>query len=88
MPRLLIEGAYMDASIVTSNYNGEPKSKIVVDLYQKNEKGNEPVRVTSTELSLYQQIVDGYKMGNPFKAYVNVNAYKNNAYYSLEQIVK
>ncbi len=88
MPKVLIEGVYMDATIATSEYNGEKKSKLVVDLYQKNEKGNETVRVTSQDVGLYQQMADSYKMGVPFKCYVTVNAYKNNAYYNLVQIVK
>uniref|UniRef100_UPI0021B60FEF hypothetical protein n=2 Tax=Bacillus TaxID=1386 RepID=UPI0021B60FEF len=88
MPKVLIEGVYMDAGIVTNEYNGEKKSKLVVDLYQKNERGNETVKVTSQDVSLYQQLADNYKMGVPFKCYVTVNAYKNNAYYSLDQIVK
>lgn len=88
MPKVLIEGVYMDAGIVTNEYNGEKKSKLVVDLYQKNERGNETVKVTSQDVSLYQQFADNYKMGVPFKCYVTVNAYKNNAYYSLDQIVK
>lgn len=88
MPKVLIEGVYMDSGIVNNEYNGEKKSKLVVDLYQKNERGNETVKVTSQDVSLYQQLADNYKMGVPFKCYVTVNAYKNNAYYNLLEIVK
>ncbi|MGH0854837.1 hypothetical protein ACRS52_21270 [Bacillus cytotoxicus] len=88
MPRMLIEGVFMDANIVNREYNGEKKTSLVVDLYQKSEKGNEPVRLTSKDVGLYQQIADNYKLGSIFRGYINVNAYKNNAYYRLEQVVK
>ncbi|MCM3738514.1 hypothetical protein M3215_22740 [Bacillus cytotoxicus] len=88
MPQVLIEGVFMGAGIVSREFNGNKTTSLNVDLYQKNETGNETVKVSSKEVELFQQISEGYKLGTPFKCLANVNAYKNNAYYNLVQIVK
>jgi hypothetical protein len=89
MPVVKIEGVFMGASIVKKEYEGNKKTTTVnVDLYQKGEKGNETVRISTKEISLFQTISGGYKLGDEFKCLATVNAYKNNAYYNLQQIVK
>ncbi|WP_249727371.1 hypothetical protein, partial [Bacillus paralicheniformis] len=59
-----------------------------IDLYKKGEKGNETVKVSSKEVALFQTISGSYKLGDKFKCLATVSAYKNNAYYNLQQIVK
>lgn len=87
MPVVKIEGVFMGASISEKSMKGT-KTTVNVDLYQKGEKGNETVRISTKEISLFQTISGGYKLGDEFKCLATVNAYKNNAYYNLQQIVK
>lgn len=88
MPVVKIEGVFMGASMVEKEFEGNKKTTVVVDLYQKGEKGNETVRVSSKEVTLFPTISGGYKLGDEFKCLATVSAYKNNAYYNLQQIVK
>ncbi|AZJ24811.1 MULTISPECIES: hypothetical protein [Bacillus cereus group] len=88
MPQVQIEGVFMGASIIERVYEGKTTSTLNVDLYQVGTNGNESVKVTSKDLKMFQTISEGYKLGTPFKCLASVNAYKNNAYYNLEQIVK
>ncbi len=88
MPIVKIEGVFMGASMVEKEFEGNKKTTVVVDLYQKGEKGNETVRVSSKEVTLFPTISGGYKLGDEFKCLASVSAYKNNAYYNLQQIVK
>ncbi|MGH0573363.1 hypothetical protein [Bacillus cereus] len=88
MPQVQIEGVFMGASIVTKEFEGNKKTSLSIDLYQKNERGNETVKISSKEVELFQTISEGYKLGTPFKCLATISAYKNNAYYNLQQIVK
>uniref|UniRef100_UPI002D78E6F4 hypothetical protein n=2 Tax=Bacillaceae TaxID=186817 RepID=UPI002D78E6F4 len=88
MPVVQIEGVFMGASIITKEFEGNKRTSLSIDLYQKNDNGNETVKISSKEVELFQQISEGYKLGTPFKCLATVSAYKNNAYYNLQQIVK
>ncbi|MDH2862549.1 hypothetical protein [Bacillus cytotoxicus] len=88
MPVVKIEGVFMGASILEKEFEGNKRTSVSIDLYQKGEKGNETVKVSTKEVSLFQTISGSYKLGDEFKCLATVSAYKNNAYYNLQQIVK
>ncbi|EEM92318.1 hypothetical protein [Bacillus thuringiensis] len=88
MPQVQIEGVFMGAGIIEREYEGNKRTSLSIDLYQKGEKGNETVKVSSKEVALFQTISESYKLGDKFKCLATVSAYKNNAYYNLQQIVK
>lgn len=83
MAQVIIEGQYLGSSIKTSNFNGEKKSSLQLDIYQPDSSDNDKsVVIKAEDLDLLNKLKDT-KMGTPIRAVVSINAYQNKAYFKL-----
>jgi hypothetical protein len=87
MASVIVEGTFMGASVKTSNYEGQEKSSLLIDVYQPfSESIDKMVQIKSDDLSLVNTINKDFVMGSEFKCKALVNAYKNKAYFKLVKI--
>lgn len=83
MAQVIIEGQYLGSSIKASNFNGEKKSSLQLDIYQPDSSDNDKsVVIKAEDLDLLNKLKDT-KMGTPIRAVVSINAYQNKAYFKL-----
>lgn len=84
MAQVIVDGVFMGAQLKTSEFEGNKKTSLLVDIYQPDsEQNNKTVQLRSDDVALYQKLVNDYDMGSVIKAKVAVNAYKNQAYFKL-----
>ncbi|MCU4936945.1 hypothetical protein OB966_22355 [Bacillus cereus] len=87
MPQVIIEGQYLGASMKTSNFDGNQKSFVQVDVYQPDSTDNEKtVPIKCEDVTIMNNFKDS-KMGAPFKAKVSINAYQNRAYFKMLELL-
>ncbi|HFK1736251.1 hypothetical protein OCD85_27265 [Bacillus pacificus] len=87
MAQVIIEGQYLGSSIKTSNFNGEQKSSLQLDIYQPDSLDNDKsVVIKAEDLDLLNKLKDT-KMGTPISAVVSINAYQNKAYFKLIKLL-
>ena len=83
-----LEGVLMGSFIKSSTFEGKEKHKLQLDLYQPDSTSvNKMVVVSSDDLSLQNVINKNYAKGSVIKVAVQVNAYKNQAYFKLDKII-
>lgn len=88
MPLVTIEGVFMGANVKTSTFDGNTKSSLYIDLYQpQSEDAEKTVQVKSDDVGLINLLSKDFTMGSMFTCTATVNAYKNKAYYKLQNIV-
>ena len=88
MPQVLIEGQYLSSSIKKTNFNGQEKSHVQLDIYQPNSSDNEKtVAVKCEDLEILNTFRD-VQMGMPIQVFASINAYQNKAYFKLIDIVQ
>lgn len=89
MAVVALKGAFMGANVKTSNFDGNTKSALYIDLYQADsEDTDKMVQVKTDDIGLINTLNKDYSMGSIFSCQASVNAYKNKAYYKLQKISK
>jgi hypothetical protein len=88
MATVIVEGIFMGSNLKETEFEGRRNVSLYIDVYQPQSNSNEKtVQLKSDDVTLYDDLTKNFTMGNPFKAYAQVNAYKNKAYFKLLQIV-
>lgn len=88
MANLTLKGVFMGSSVKTSEYEGNKKTTLLIDVYQpESESTDKVVQVRSNEVDLLNSLSKNYSMGSIIECEVYVNAYRNQAYYNLQKIV-
>lgn len=88
MAEVIIEGVFMGANLKTTEFDGKKTTRLEVDIYQKNSMSNQKVVTAKTEnLELADTIRDNYDLGSLIKIKAVVNAYKNQVYFRLMEVV-
>lgn len=84
MATVLIEGVFMGSQIKETEFEGNKKSALYIDIYQPDsESQDKMVQLKSDDIQLANDLNKNYAMGDKVKAHASVNAYKNKAYYKL-----
>lgn len=82
-----INGTFMGAQIKTTEFDGNKKTSLIIDVYQQqSDLNNKTVQLRSDDIALYQKLSNDYTMGSPIHVTAAVNAYKNQAYFKLVKI--
>lgn len=88
MPVVNIEGVFMGANVKKSTFDGKEKSSLYIDVYQPNsEDSDKTVQIKSDDVALINALSKDYSMGSVFSCTASVNAYKNKAYFKLQDII-
>lgn len=88
MAEVIIEGVFMGSSLKTTEFDGKKTTRLEVDIYQKDSTSNQKtVTVKTDNLELADIIRDNYDFGSLIKIKAVVNAYKNQAYFRLMEVV-
>lgn len=88
MSVVTVKGSFLGANLKKSTFEGVTKVAVMVDIYQPEAPGtNKVVQIKSDDVELLQTINDSYDMGSVFEAKASVNAYQNQAYFKLLEIV-
>lgn len=88
MAVVLIEGVFMGAELKTSTFDGNTKTNVVVDIYQqKSSLAEKTVQLKTEDVTLMNDLKDGYDFGSLITVKASVNAYKNKAYFKLLEVV-
>lgn len=88
MAEVVIEGIYLGAEPRTKTFNGESKTRIELDIYQKDSKAKEKtVTLTTDDMSLLSTLTTEYDMGSIITVKATINAYQNTAYYRLQELI-
>ena len=83
-----IEGVFMGANVKTTNFEGNSKTSLYVDVYQPDSQQNEKmIQLKSDDVALINTLNSDYAMGSVMKISASVNAYKNKAYFKLLEII-
>lgn len=89
MATVLIEGMFMNAELKTTTYEGVEKTALHVDVYQKDSESRDKlVNLKTAELALFTTLNQDYDFGSMITVKAVVNAYKNEAYFKLVEIVE
>lgn len=84
-----IEGMFMASEVKTSNFNGESKTDLIIELYQKGSSHHEKmVSMKTNDLSFINVFQEQYVFGSTLKVKASVSAYQNKAYYRFLEIVE
>lgn len=87
MPVVAIEGVFMGANVKKSTFDGKEKSSLYIDVYQPNsDDSDKTVQIKADDVSLINSLSKDYAMGSVFACTASVNAYKNKAYFKLQDI--
>lgn len=88
MTLVKVKGAFLGANLKQSTFEGVTKTAVMIDIYQPEAPGtNKVVQIKTEDMTLLQTINDSYDMGSVFEATASVNAYQNQAYFKLVEIV-
>jgi len=83
-----VKGVFMGAQLKKSSFDGKETSAIYIDVYQPDSTvTDKTVQLKSDEIELIAKLNKDYAMGSSFECTAKVNAYKNKAYFKLEQII-
>ena len=89
MAQVVIEGVFMGSNIKTTEFEGNKKTNVILDLYQPNsELSNKAVQLKTDDISFYDVLSKNYATGSLIKVLASVNAYKNQAYFKLLDLVE
>lgn len=89
MAQVIVDGVFMGAQLKTTTFDGNTKTKLIVDVYQPDsEQNSKTVQLSTDDVSLYQKMVSDFAMGSVIKIKAAVNAYKNQAYFKLLSVVE
>ena len=80
-----VEGVLMNHKLETKTFDGNQKTTCNITLYQ--DEHDAIVRVKSDDLSVYEKLSADFDKGSLITLKVKVNAYQNNAYYKLIELV-
>lgn len=88
MAQVIVEGIFMGANIKTSTFEGNTKNSLLIDIYQPNSKASEKmVQLKTSDVGMYQSLMNDFTMGSIVKANANINAYQNKAYFNLVEFI-
>lgn len=89
MAKVVIEGVFMGASVLESSFNDVVKYSTQIDIYQNDsQEKDKSVMVKSDNPKLAAELIKDFQMGKPIRVSASVNAYKNQAYYKLIEVLK
>lgn len=88
MAEVLVRGSFLGANVKSSTFDGVTKTALYIDIYQPEAEGKDKVvQLKSDDVELLNHLANSYDMGSVFQAKANVNAYQNQAYFKLIEIV-
>lgn len=88
MALVLVQGQFLGASLKKSTFDGNTKFSVQIDVYQPDSPvAEKTVTIKEDNHEALKQINDQYKMGDPISCLCTVNAYRNDAYFKLAQII-
>lgn len=88
MTEVIIEGVFMGSNLKTTEFDGKKTTRLEVDIYQKDSISNQKTVTVKTEnLELADVIKDNYDFGSFVRIKAVVNAYKNQAYFKLLEVL-
>ena len=88
MATVTIEGVFMNAEVKSTTFDGNTKTALYVDVYQKDSSSNEKtVQLKTDDVTLMNSLTQNYDFGSVIEAKAVVNAYKNKAYFKLLEVV-
>jgi len=88
MAKVILKGVFMGKTVKESEFNGNKKTTLLIDVYQNDsDQSDKMVQVRTSELKYLNQLEKDYDLGSEFTCEASVSAYKNVAYYNLQQIV-
>lgn len=88
MAEVIIEGIFMGSELKTSTFDGNSKTQLIVDIYQKDSDLSEKTVTLKTDnLEIKNALDQNYAFGELIKVKASVNAYKNKAYFRLLEVV-
>lgn len=89
MAIVMVEGVFMGASMDKRTFDGKDKFAVLIDVYQPTSPlKDKAIQVKSEDLTDIQKFQNEYSTGDIITLKVAVNAYKNDAYYKLVDVVK
>lgn len=88
MAEVTITGMFMGAEVKNSTFDGNQKTNVHLDLYQKDSGSSEKtVSLKTDDVSILNLLNDQYDFGSVITVKARVNAYQNKAYYKLLDVV-
>lgn len=88
MSTVYVEGAFLNAEIKKSTFDGKEKTSVYIDVYQQDsESSNKLVQVKSDDVTIYQTLINDFANGSIIKMKCLVNAYQNKAYFKLVDVM-
>lgn len=88
MATVQITGIFMNAEVKTTTFDGVSKTALYLDVYQKDSKSKDKlVQLKTDDVSLINTLNQEYDLGSEIQTTALVNAYKNEAYFKLLEVV-
>ena len=88
MGTVIVEGAFLNAEIKKTTFDGKEKTSVNIDVYQQDsESSNKLVQVKADDVTIYQSLINDYANGSIIKMKCLVNAYQNKAYFKLVDVI-
>lgn len=88
MATVLIEGVFMNAEIKSTTFDGNTKTALYVDVYQRDSTSAEKtVQLKTEDIELMNTLKSDYDFGSMIQVKAGVNAYKNKAYFKLLEVI-
>lgn len=88
MAEVIIEGVFMGSNIKKSSFDGNEKTEVVLDIYQKDsQQAEKTVTLKTQDLEIKNVLDSDYDFGSLIRVKASVNAYKNKAYFRLLEVV-
>lgn len=89
MAIVTVEGVFMGANMDKRQFDGKDKYSVLIDVYQPTSPlKDKALQVKTEELEVLTSLTNEYTTGDVITLKCSVNAYKNDAYYKLVDIVK
>ncbi|MBC9710039.1 MAG: hypothetical protein H9W80_12575 [Enterococcus sp.] len=88
MGTVIVEGAFLNAEIKKKSFEGKETTDVYIDVYQQDSQAlNKLVQIKSSDVEVYQQLVNDYPNGTMIKVKCTVSAYQNKAYFKLVDVI-
>lgn len=88
MAEVIVEGIFMGSNIKKSSFDGNEKTEVVLDIYQKDsQQAEKTVTLKTQDLEIKNVLDSDYDFGSLIRVKASVNAYKNKAYFRLLEVV-
>ena len=88
MALVQLEGVFMNAEIKTTTFEGNSKTNLYVEVYQKESPAKDKlVQLKTEDLSLMKEITENYDFGSIVNLKATLTAYKNQTYFKLLEFV-